>query len=157
MKLTQKHIDKIICRVTGITMVQLHSDSQKRPITDARNLAMLKGKEYLKLSSLKLMKYYNKDSHTTILGDLKSAKNLIETNKRAHARAEQVDEFIRKKISYLKILQKQKNMHYRIRRKGIKVNSKAKTISIPPDRVPELKRSMGIIKDLGYVIQYSII
>lgn len=157
MKLTQKDIDRCVCKVFRISLETLHSDSQKRAITDARNLAMLKGKEFLKLSSLKLKKHFGKDSHTTILEDLQSARNLIETDRNARERSAFVDQLIYSRIEYLAKNRRKKDLHYRIRKKGFVVNPKARTISIPPDRMPELRRSMETIKELGYNIQLSII
>jgi hypothetical protein len=157
MKLTQSDIDKIVSQVSGISVEKMLGDSQKQLVTDARNLAMLKGKQHLKLSTIKLYKHYGKRDHTTILSDLKSAQNLIDTNKLARMRELDVEELIRLRKEEIKKANQRKDLHYRIRKKGIIVDVKCKTVSIPQSKLPELNRSMNMIKQLGYEIQYSII
>jgi hypothetical protein len=157
--ITPKDIDKIISQVTGISIEQIHSASQKQTVCDARNLAMLKCKEQLRLSTIKLRKLYEKDSHTTILSDLKSAKNLIETNPLASERAAKVEKLIQERKELLLVRKQHYNLCYRIRQKGLILDRKRKILSIHPDRQEELKKVpfVKLIKIYGYSVQYSIV
>ncbi len=157
MKLTQNDIDKIVSQVTGIPVSKIHSKTTKRTITDARNLAMLKGKRHLKLSTLKLKKHYHKEDHTTIMSDIKSAQNLIDTDHLARLRDLHVEELIQLRKEEIKKATQRYNLNSRIRKKGIVVDTKSKVISIPQENILKLKRSITLLKQLGYEIQYSII
>jgi hypothetical protein len=159
MKIKPEEIDSIVSRIAGISVERMHSNSQKQVVTDARNLSMLKCQEYLKLSSLKLQKHFGKDSHTTILSDLKSAKNLIETDPMARDRAANVDHHIKERIQELTEIRKRYNLHYRIRQKGYRIDMKSKTVSIRLDQEESLqeKQFVKLLKRHGYNVQYSII
>jgi hypothetical protein len=154
-----EYIDRIVSQITGVSVELIHTDGGPREVCDARNLAMLKCKQFAGMGSVKLRKYYGKDSHTTILSDLKSARNQIETNTGARLYAADVD--CRVELLMKKRLEKKQcyNLHYRIRQKGLLLDMKSKTVSIHPDRRLELEKGqlMKLIKQHGYSVQYSII
>jgi hypothetical protein len=149
----------MVSQLTGISVELMHSHSLKRTVCDARNLAMLKSHEHLGLSTLKLMKLYDKESHTTILNAFTSAKNLIDTNPLAADRALRLEMAIAQHTKNGLTTKQLYNLHYRIRKKGFGLNRKYKTISIHPSRKDELRKGqvMKLLKQHGYNVQYSLI
>jgi hypothetical protein len=157
--MTYKDIDQIVSQVTGIPVEKIHSDRDKIAVCEARNLAMLMCREHLKLSSLKLKKIYGKDSHTTILSDLRSAQNLIDTESTANDRVILIDSRIRQFEKKRRENRELYNLRYRIRQKGFSINVKSKTISVPTEKKEELEKSQfsKLLRRHGYNVQYSII
>lgn len=152
------HIDIIVSEITGVNVKLIHSHRGSDPVCDARNLAMLKCKQWLKTSNVKLTKLYGKDSRGTIISDLKTARNMIETDTKARETSEEVDRRIQRKIAMLKSRQQVYDLHYRLRKMGIPVIVKCKTISVDKQYREKLEKSrtMKLIRQHGYVIQYSI-
>lgn len=152
------HIDKIVSQVTGIPISLIHIHRGNDAVCDARNLAMLKCKQWLKFSTIKIRKHYGKDSHTTVMSDIKSANNLIDTDMTARWYSERVDELIQAKILELKSRQQVYDLHYRLRKMGIPVLVKDKMLSVDNQYREKLEKSrtMKLIKQHGYVIQYSL-
>jgi hypothetical protein len=157
--MTYKDIDRIVSQVTGISIKRIHSDRDKIAVCDARNLAMYFCKHHLKLSTLKLKKIYGKDSHTTIMSDIKSAENLIETEPASQERAFLIESKIRCREKQLIKSRELYNLHYRIRLKGFSIDMKSKTVSVSPDKKESLENSQfeKLLTRHGYYIQYSLI
>jgi hypothetical protein len=152
------HIDNIVSEITGVSVKLIHSHRGSDPVCDARNMAMLKCKQWLKTSNVKLTKQYGKDSRGTIISDLKTARDMIETDKEYREKSEDIDKKVRAKIAELKTRQQLYDLHYRLRKMGIPVIVRYKTISVDSQYREKIEKSrtMKLIKQHGYVIQYSI-
>lgn len=155
--LTAQDIDKIVSRITKISVEAIHSDETKREISNPRAMAMLKCKEFLKWGTVKTRKHYNKDSHTTVMSALKTITSLINTDQKFKDMSIKIDAAIRKRQAYY--IQKERyNLNYRIRQKNYTLDHKSKTVSINPGELSKLeKRQVAkLIKKHNYKIQYTL-
>ena len=156
--ITPREIDRITARVFGITSKQLRSLSMKRKITDARGVAMFMCNKYIHASSNDLCRIYGKKSHSTTLNSLSRVNGHIDTDKIFRNKIDEIHKLISESIPHRKEIKQIYNLHYRIRQKGLTVDSKKRTVSLPPDE--ERKIEIGQLKKLlsqhNYIIQYSI-
>lgn len=129
-KRDQHRIDTIVCMVFQIKVSELHSESTKRRISEARMTAMYLQKELLGKSFPQIARYFKKKSHSTVINAYQTISGYIQT-----------DPEINKKITlcnkrfgaYTIDKNKQKyNIHSYLRKQGIQISSKAHTIYMAP-------------------------
>lgn len=156
--ISPREIDRITARVFGITSKQLRSPSVKRKITEARFVAMFMCNKYIHASSNDLCRIYGKKSHSTTLNSLSRVNGLIETDKVFQSKINEIHKLISESTPHRKEIKQVYNLHYRLRQKGLTVDPKKRTVSLPPDE--ESKIEIGQLKKLlslhNYIIQYSI-
>ena len=141
-KREQRKLDRIVAEYFGVTVKDIHSNSTKRAITDARLTAMYLQKELLNKSHPAIARYYGKKSHGTSLNAHKTISGLIET-----------DVEFKKKVSRCKVayevympnkIKQRYNLHFLIQQEGIRVSGPEKTIYIPASLQFSIE---GILKD----------
>ena len=156
--ITPREIDRITARVMGITPSQLRSTSRKHKITDARGVAMFMCNHYINASSNNLCRLYGKKSHSTTLNSLRRVNGLIDTDPAFRDKIDEIHKLISESTPHRKEIKQVYNLHYRLRQKGLTVDPKKRTVSLPPDE--EKKIEFGQLKKLlsnhKYIIQYSI-
>ena len=76
------YIQKTISEYFGISVDQLHSNSRKREIVQARQIAMYFSKRLTKLSLSSIGMQSGKKDHATVMHSCKTVLNLIETDKK---------------------------------------------------------------------------
>jgi len=159
---TQK-IDKIVCLVFRVKRRNLRRKTHLPAANDARNAAMYFYKEVLKLSTLKIARAFNRKSHTTIMSDIKRAKNLIETDPLYRAKIElakmMIDQELNKAIPVRK---KQYNTKQRLLSAGVVITTKKKQISLTPQKLEEMgktdkKRLQCLNSEYGFTVQLSLL
>jgi DNA-binding transcriptional ArsR family regulator len=157
--MTYHDIDRIVARHFNVTVCELRSKSLKERIVLARDASMLLCHEILKASSNRLCRWYDKRSHSTTLRALKVAGNMRDTDKLYRARIVAADQDCREFFTRWPDRKQRFNLHYRVRAKGMILNTKTKTVSITEDQARILED--GQLKKLlikhNYAIQYSIL
>lgn len=132
----QHRIDTIICLIFNIKVSELHSDSTKRKIVDARMTAMYLQKELLGKSFPRIAKYFNKKSHSTVINAYQTISGYIQTDP---ALNKKITLCIKRFSAYTLDKTKQKyNLHSSLRKQGIQVSSQTQTIYMPPERYNDL-------------------
>lgn len=74
-------IQLIVCEHYNVSMDALQSKTRKRPIVQARQVAMFLAKKYTKNSLVKIGKEIGGRDHATVLHALKTVKNLMDIDK----------------------------------------------------------------------------
>ncbi|GEM_PF-1580729 len=127
----QHRIDTIVSMVFKIKIMEIHSQSTKRKIADARMAAMYLQKELLGKSFPKIAAYFKKKSHSTIINAHQAITALIETNQ---AFREKINQCIKRFSAYTIEKVKQKyNIHFYLKKVGISVSSQNHTIYMAPE------------------------
>ncbi len=156
-------IDKIVCMVWKVKRRHLRSKVHIPVVNDARNAAMYFYREVLKLSTLKIARAFNRSSHTTILSDLKRAKNLIETDPLYRAKIEAAKTMIDQELTkVVPVRKKQYNTKRRLLSSGVAITTKKKQISLTPQMLEEMgrtdkKRLQLLNAEYGFSIQLSLL
>lgn len=157
--MTHKDIDLIICRHFRTTISAIHSTSHAEKSTFPRCAAMLICREVLGYKYARIQASYDKQSHSTINNALKTARNMIDTSAEFREKYKHAHDEAIYLLPLLKNHKQRYNLHYRLRQKKVKVNTKSKTVSILPDQeaiIRELQLSRLLSKH-NYSIQYSIL
>lgn len=76
-----KHISNVICKYFELKIEVFQSDSRKREVVMARQLAHYFSKKFTKLSLAKIGDEIGGLDHTTVLHSIKTVKNLCDTDK----------------------------------------------------------------------------
>ncbi|HNX87731.1 MAG TPA: helix-turn-helix domain-containing protein [Paludibacteraceae bacterium] len=157
--MTHYDIDKIVARRFGITVRRLTTGTDRRKATIARAMAVMLCYDVLKLSTLKLKKIYGKQAHSTIIENIQTARNLAETNRGYRTILDACRHEIEMKSSRSKIRKQCYNLHYRIREKGIRIDSKQKTISVTEGEMIKIsdRQTRRLIDRYHYSIQLSLL
>lgn len=127
-----------------------------------RAAAMLICNDLLKASTLKLKNWYNKSNHTTPMRAMSTARNLINTDKvfRAKYRAALLEcKILLEDEAEKKIIKQVYNLNHRVRKKGILVRTRSRTLSCTEMQLNELKDVQldKLLTKHNYAIQLSII
>ena len=156
--LTMIHINKIVAKEFNITSKQLMSKNMKKNIATARHVSMWFCHRELGWSSLVLCREFHKLSHSTTLGSLKRAQNIMDTEPAFRLKILNIEAGIIQKKVLLQEDKQRYNLNYRLREKELRINTQQKTVSLIAE--DEYKIDSGQLKKLlknhGYSIQYSI-
>jgi hypothetical protein len=157
--MTHTDINRIIYKHFGI-FKHLNSYSLKQIAVNARFAAMLLCNEELGYSLHRIRRAYNRKSHSGVHHAITTCRNLCETDKayRAKVEASRAD-VLRMKIE-LKHRKQRYNLHYRLRQKGIIVNTSDRMISLKPDQeslITTGNQPQRLIKQHNYLIQYTLL
>jgi hypothetical protein len=157
--MTYLEINDIVARHFGINTGELMTVR----FCDARSAANLICVEVLKASTIKLAKWYGKNQHTTPMRAVRSARNLVETDKVFRliykAALMEVQYTYNAEISK-KTIKQIYNLNHRVREKGIIVRTRSRTLSISADHLDDISADSQLKKLLDkhhYAIQLSII
>jgi len=156
--LTMIQINKIVAKEFNITPQRIMGISTRQQVATPRNVAMLMCQRYLGWSSLVIQYYFKKKSHTTILSNLKRAKNLIDTDKSLNLKVQAIEKELSEKIESNRIDKQRYNLHHRLREKELRVNTQHKTVSLSPDEEEKIKSGqlLKLLQTHHYSVQYSI-
>ncbi len=75
------YIQKVVCDYMDVQIEEIHSNTRKREIVQARQLAMFFSKKHTKASLATIGMHCGGKDHATVLHAHKTVKNLIETDK----------------------------------------------------------------------------
>lgn len=156
--ITFVQVNKIVAKQFRISPKMIMSNNTTRPASEARHIAMWICKHYLDYSSNDLMQFYNKRNHSTPLNSIHRCQDLMDTDKAFRARVQLIEEKVMEKIDDLKEVKQRYNLHYRLREKDLRVNTKSKTVSLKPgeeDKIQNCQLSK-LLKKHHYSVQYSI-
>ncbi|MEI6061163.1 MAG: hypothetical protein WCR72_10665 [Bacteroidota bacterium] len=159
--MTYQDINNIVARHFGTTPDLLYS-SPKEVDTIARAAAIHICRIVFKASYLKLMKWYCHKQHTTSMHSVVVAQNLFATNKqfRRKFNSALLESKSAYELEFAKKLKKQMyNLNYSLRKKGIVVSSRTRTVSISEADLKELENCQlyKLIHAHKYRIQFSIV
>ena len=157
--MTYHDIDRIVARHFGVTVQEIHQDRKPDRIIYARSAAMYLCNRILKTSSKRLCKFYDKASHSTTLNALKTARDLMFSDP---AYREKLLKSENECLEFQKawpLLKQRYNLHYRVRSKGLVLDSKSKTVSITEDqiRILEHTQMQKLLHKHNYSIQFAIL
>jgi hypothetical protein len=152
--------DRIIARNFGVKAKVLHSHSQVDHILLARAAAIKINHDLLKYSFNRLCRLYDRKSHNTAGNAYRNACNMYDTDKRFRAMYDQAhQEAI--KFSQNWIPRKQRyNLHYRLREKEIRLETKSRVVSITADQetlISGSRQLKKLLKTHNYSVQYAIL
>jgi len=182
--MTYLEINAIVARHFGISTDDLVQSRKYATGASSRAAAMLICHEVLKASTIKLAKWYGKHQHTTPLRALRICRNLIITDevyksnytaafeecvKQHHE--DQIKEAAMKKLQqmYEASLQHQEaekknikqiyNLNHRVRKKGISVRTRSRTLSCSEEQLNEINDTQlsKLLNEHHYAIQLSIL
>ena len=153
-------VHRIVARCFGLKVKELMSHSQSDQIIKVRSAAIRINHDLLKYSFNRLKRIYGKRSHNTIGNAYRNSCDLYDTDKlyrdlydKAHAEA----------VNFLAAWKPRKqlyNLHYRLREKKLRVDSKHRIVSINPDKESLITASgqlKKLLKQHNYSVQYSLI
>lgn len=157
--MNHRYINRIIRKHFGI-FEHLDTYNLKTQAVKARFAAMLLCSEELGYSLHRIRRAYGRKSHSGVHHALRMARNLYETDKAFRLKLDAArGDVIKTKESFRQAKQRY-NLHYRLRQKGVHVNTAERMISITPDQ-EDLIRSTGQPRNLidkhHYLIQYSLL
>lgn len=89
-EITIDYIKKVVCDYFKIPVEKIQSKSRKSDIAEARHLAMYFARQYTNASLASIGEQIGKRDHATVLHSCKTAKNLIETDKRFKSHVEEI-------------------------------------------------------------------
>jgi hypothetical protein len=153
-------VHRIVARCFGLKVKELMSHSQSDQIIKVRSAAIRINHDLLKYSFNRLKRIYGKRSHNTIGNAYRNSCDLYDTDKqyrdlydKAHAEA----------VIFINSWKPRKqlyNLHYRLREKELRVDSKHRIVSINPDKESLITASgqlKKLLKQHNYSVQYSLI
>ena len=154
-----KDVNRIVARAFGINEQKIMSPIKKKDTILARSAAMLITHEVLRASSYRLCHYYKKKSHSTTLHAMTLARNMIDTDKTYRNNYYQA---LQKCIDFREKWPDRKqrfNLHYRVRAKGMILDTKTKTVSVTQEqaRILEDSQLKILLQKHKYAIQFSIL
>ena len=88
---TVKSIRDLVCNTLNITAENLNSNSRKREVVQARQIAMYFAKKYTKDSLTNIGNVIGKRNHATVLHACKTVQDLIETDKSFRRTIEEIE------------------------------------------------------------------
>ncbi|MRI62951.1 chromosomal replication initiator protein DnaA [Ornithobacterium rhinotracheale] len=89
-EITIDYIQKVVCDYFKIPVEKMQSKSRKSDIAEARHLAMYFARKYTNASLASIGAQIGKRDHATVLHSCKTAKNLLETDKRFKSYVEEI-------------------------------------------------------------------
>lgn len=152
------YIDRIIARHFGIKE-NLHSRDKKTASIKARHAAMLLCSQVLGYSLHRIRRAYGRKSHSGIHHNLKVASNLYDTDRAFRAQYDAARAEAEAQLRAWKPTKQRYNLHYRLRQKGIQVNTKERMISIETNQeslIADAGQLRSLLEKHNYSIQYAI-
>ncbi len=159
--MTHRDINIIVARHFGTTADLLVS-SMKDPDCDARAAAYLICHQALGASTIKLAKWYGKHQHTTPMRVMRTANNLIDTDKKFRGKFKsallEVQSTIHAEIEK-KTIKQIYNLNHRVREKGIVVRTRSRTLSCTEEQLNDANdlQLRKLLTNHHYTIQLSIL
>ena len=89
------YIQKVICDHFDLQVEKIHSNTRRREIVIARQLAMFFAKKHTKASLASIGTQCGKRDHATVLHACKTINNLIETDKSFKSMVDELDKKIK--------------------------------------------------------------
>jgi hypothetical protein len=157
-KMNHTNINRIIYKHFGIKR-NLTSFSLKTIAVKARFAAMLLCSEELGYSLHQIRRAYKRKSHSSIHHALVTARNLCETDKKYRQQVALARADVRYMKTELKRRKQRYNLHYRLRQKGVTVNTPDRMISITPEQemlITASDQPQKLLSKHNYLIQYQI-
>ncbi len=154
------YTDRVVAKHFNLPVSAIRRPTRKEAIILLRFAAILVAKNQLGYSLNKLKRAYGKKSHSTIHHAINEAGNLIDTNITFRQKYEAVMDELSHLAPELQADKQRYNLHYRLRRKQIRVSAKQKSISIIPDQAELISQNTQLrhlIKTHKYNIQFSLI
>jgi chromosomal replication initiator protein len=97
-EITIEYIQKVVGDYFNISTEKINSNTRKREIVQARQLAMYFSKSYTKLSLAAIGSKLGKKDHATVLHACKTVKNLSDTDRTFKKHLEELDNIIKVKL-----------------------------------------------------------
>ncbi|HSV76792.1 MAG TPA: chromosomal replication initiator protein DnaA [Bacteroidales bacterium] len=97
-EITVNYIQKVVCDYFSLQVEKLHSNTRKREIVQARQLAMYFSKQFTKSSLAVIGSQCGNKDHATVLHACKTVKNLVDTDKSYKKCFEELEGMIKSKI-----------------------------------------------------------
>ncbi|MFP4288087.1 MAG: chromosomal replication initiator protein DnaA [Bacteroidota bacterium] len=97
-EITVEYIQKIVGEYLKIPIEKINSNTRKREVVQARQLAMFFSKSYTKYSLAAIGKKLGKKDHATVLHACKTVKNLCDTNRNYKKSFDELDNLIKIKL-----------------------------------------------------------
>jgi predicted subunit of tRNA(5-methylaminomethyl-2-thiouridylate) methyltransferase len=152
------YIDRIVTKHFGIKD-NLHSFNKKDAAIKARHAAMLLCSEVLNYSLHRIRKAYQRKSHSGIHSNLNAARNLYDTDSDFRSKYTAAkEEAVKLKQDWVLIKQRY-NLHYRLRCKGVQINTKERMVSIEFNQehmIADAHQLRNLLEQHNYSIQYAI-
>ena len=129
---------------------------------DARAAAFLICHLVLDASTLKLARWYGKRQHTTPMRAMRTAGNLVDTNKEFRSKYKaslfEVQATINAETEK-KVIKQIYNLNHRVRKKGIVVCTRSRTLSITEAQLKDINdpQLTKLLTNHHYTIQLSIL
>jgi len=153
-------IDRIVARYYKVKPAKIHSHSQQDHIILARAAAIRLNHDLLKYSFNRLCRLYDRKSHNTAGNAYRNACNMYDTDKNYRLLYDQAHADALKFLMSWGPKKQRYNLHYRLREKEIRLETKSKTVSITSDQ-EQLITGSGQLRKLlhkhNYSVQYAIL
>lgn len=160
--MTHLDINLIVARHFGTTPEELMHSVKYPTGSFPRGVAMLICAGILKASTIKLAKWYGKRQHTTPLSSMVTARNLIETDKAFRKKYKAA--LLEVQAAYNAEIEKKTikqiyNLNHRVRKKGISVRTRSRTLSITEAQLNGIEDTQlkKLLDTHHYAIQLSIL
>ena len=153
------YINRIVFKHFGIKE-NLNTYTRLTIAVKARFAAMLLCKEELGYTLMKIKKAYNRKSHSSVHNAIVTAHNLIDTDPQYNANVSAARAEVKRTIIEFRKAKQRYNLHYRLRQKGIKVDSQERLISIETNQenlIADAQQLRSLLEKHNYLIQYSIL
>jgi hypothetical protein len=154
--MTHHHIDSIVGRHFNSHPSIFRQQSREVDMFLPRAAAMTLCRELLHYSLKRIMRCYGKRSHGTVLNAIYAVNNALLTNrdfreKYNNARDEAIVSKRKTKSRY--------NLHYGVRQKQYRIDSRERTISVPVAQASMAQQDQQLnrlMNEYNYIIQLSI-
>jgi hypothetical protein len=153
-------IDRIVARHFGVKQKFIHKNAQFDAVIKVRAAAIRLNHDVVGYSFNRLSKIYHKRSHNTAGNAYRTACNLYDTDKDFH---QLYDAAHADAIRFFEAWKPRKqcyNLHYRLRKKQIRVETRSRTVSITPEQeqlISGSKQIRSLLKKHSYSVQYAIL
>jgi len=94
-EITIEHIQDVVCKYYNLTLEQLHTETRKREIVQARQIAQYFAKQLTKYSLKVIGEKIGNKNYATILHAIKVVNNLIDTDKAIRNEIEEIERLIK--------------------------------------------------------------
>jgi hypothetical protein len=94
-EITIDHIQDVVCKYYNLTLEQLHTETRKREIVQARQIAQYFAKQLTKVKLEVIGEKIGNKNHSTISHASKVVNNLIDTDKEIKAQIEEIERLIK--------------------------------------------------------------
>jgi hypothetical protein len=94
-EITIEHIQDVVCKYYNLTLEQLHTETRKREIVQARQIAQYFAKQLTKVKLEVIGEKIGNKNHSTISHASKVVNNLIDTDKEIKAQIKEIERKIK--------------------------------------------------------------